>query len=349
MNYTETELISIQDDSSIMENSAPIRMLIACFFSCILGIVLMGITAYYHMMGVFICILICISITTPLLAANKISVETACLAPMLILCFVYTPVSWFTFDGLIGCTPYVSILFFTVITLTYYNRVQVLLLSSYAVLMLGLTIHWLAIWSVEWDTIQIINILVAYALTTTLIVNILEAVKSKNLEANKRIKELSMRDDLTGLLNRRVIKQVFDKLESVFIEEGAEYAAIIIDINEFKSINDLYGHNLGDSVLQNVAACIQKSIRSTDYAFRFGGDEFLVILPHMDKVIINQTCMRIKTALGEIQEYAFLVTASMGCAVRSETSNFTEVMELADQRMYRDKRNQSPSKENPEQ
>lgn len=348
MKYTETEftVTSVQNDSSIMQNSTPIKMLIACFFSCILGIILMAITAHYHLMGVLICILICIFITTPLLAANKISVETACLAPMLLLCFVYTPISWFTFDGLLGCTPYLSILFFTIITLTYYRRIQVLLLSSYTFLMLVLTTHWLATWPGEMDTIQVINILVAYTLTATLIVNILDAVKCKNLEANKRIMDLSMRDDLTGLLNRRVIKQVFDKLESIFIKDGTEYAAILIDIDEFKGINDLYGHNLGDSVLKNVAACIQKSIRSTDYAFRYGGDEFLLVLPNMDKAIVNQTCTRIKTSLCEIKEHDFLVTVSIGCALRSESSTVTEVLELADQRMYQAKRNQN--KENTE-
>lgn len=339
MKHTETEYIIgyKQNESLIMQNSTPVKMLVACFFSCILGIVIMAATAHYHMMALFVCILLCIFITTPLLAAEKISIETACLAPMLLLCFVYTPVSWFTFDGLLGCTPYLSILFFTMITLTYYRRIQVLLISLYAVLMLGLTIYWFATWTGERDEIQVINILVAYIVAATLIVIILEAVKCKNIEANKRIIDISVRDDLTGLLNRRVINQVFEKLESIFIKEGTEYATIMIDIDKFKGINDLYGHNLGDSVIRNVAACIQKNIRATDYAFRFGGDEFLILIPEIDKIIVQQTCTRIETGLREIQEYAFLITVSTGHALRSESSTVTELLELADQRMYQDK------------
>ncbi len=341
MKYT---MNSKQNDNPIMQNSTPIKMLIACFFSCIIGTVLMAITVHYHMMAVFIGILICVFITTPLLAANKISVGAACLVPILLLCFIYTPISWFTFDGLLGCTPYLSILFFAMITLTYYRRGQVLLISSYAVLMLGLTIHWLATPTDERDAVQVINILVAYIVTAALIVGILEAVKCKNLETNRQILDISMRDDLTGLLNRRVINQVCEKLESVFIEEGTEYAMIIIDIDKFKGINDIYGHNLGDSVLRNVAECIQKSIRSTDYAFRFGGDEFLILIPNIDRKIIQQTYTRIEAALCEMKDFVFLITVSMGYALRSEGSTVTELLELADQRMYQAKQNQSKSK-----
>jgi diguanylate cyclase (GGDEF)-like protein len=341
MRYSEAGHIKYKQsddcDSSIMQNSIPIKMLIACLISCILGIVLMSITAHYHMMAVFICIIICVFITNLLVRARKISIEAACLAPILILCFVYTPMSWFTFDGLLGSTPYLSILFLTIIALTHYGRRQVPLISSYAVLMLGLTIHWFATWPGERYNIQTINIFVAYIITAVLIVGILESIKRKNLETNKLITDISIRDDLTGLLNRRGINQIFGKLENDFMKEGIEYAAAILDIDEFKGVNDIYGHNLGDAVLKKVAENIKKSIRSTDYAFRFGGDEFLLLMPNMDEVIVQRTFMRIEIALREIQDYDFMVTVSMGYALRSESSTIDELLELADRRMYRAK------------
>jgi diguanylate cyclase (GGDEF)-like protein len=328
-------------DSPIMQNSIPAKMLIACFLSCIFGIVLMVLLSHYLLMAVFVCILICLCITTPLFAAGKISINVACLAPMVLLCFVYTPLSWFTFDGLLGCTPYLSILFITMITLTYYNKTQILMLAFYGALMLGLTIYWLATSSDAIDMEQIINILAAYVLTATLIVSIIEGVKRRNMEINKQIMDISLRDDLTGLLNRRAIEQILGRLEGAFVNEGAEYAIIMLDVDKFKSINDLFGHNLGDSVLKNIASSIQNSIRSEDYAFRFGGDEFLIILPDVNQETANQICARIETDLREVQGYAFPLTASKGCALRSESESTTEVFDLADQRMYEAKRSQS--------
>ena len=110
MNRSNAKITFRDSDSPIMQNSIPVKMLIACFFSCILGIILMALLARYVMIVAFVCILICICITTSLFAAGKIGINTACLVPMALLCFVYTPLSWFTFDGLLGCTPYISVL-----------------------------------------------------------------------------------------------------------------------------------------------------------------------------------------------------------------------------------------------
>jgi len=76
------------NDSAIIQFSTPVKMLIACIISCILGAVLMGVTSNYLLMAVFLLIMLCVSITTPLILKGKIRIETACIAPMLILCFV---------------------------------------------------------------------------------------------------------------------------------------------------------------------------------------------------------------------------------------------------------------------
>jgi len=258
---------------------------------------------------------------------------------MLLLCFVYTPLSWFTFDGLLGSTPYLSILFATLITLTYYRKIQTALLSSYAALMLGLAIHWLANRpDVRW-TPQVINVLAAYIISATLIVRTTEGVKRKNLEINKHITDISMRDELTGMLNRRASKFVLAQVEKAFTEEGIEYAVMMMDLDQFKNINDLYGHHLGDSALKSLTSCVQKSIRTSDFAFRYGGDEFLLLLPNVDEASTRHICSRIETALHELRGYAFPVSVSLGFALRSESPTQTAALELADQRMYSAKKN----------
>jgi diguanylate cyclase (GGDEF)-like protein len=338
MKDLEAALIPVRIDSPIIQNGIPIRMSIACVLSCILGIVLMAATGYYLLMGTFACILVCSIITALLFNAGKIGITAACLAPMLLLCFVYTPLSWFTFDGLLGPTPYLSILFATLITLTYYRKIQVILHSVYGALMLGLIVHWLATRAPEGNIVQIINILAAYILAVMLTLYMAEGIKRKNYEINKRVADLSMRDDLTGLLNRRVTEQVLNSAEKAFKEQAAEYAIVILDVDEFKGINDRYGHNLGDSALKSLAECIEKNIRSADYAFRIGGDEFMLLLPNINETAVAQVCARIKASLRDIQGFAFPVAVSMGYALRSESPSGSAALELADQRMYVAKR-----------
>ena len=108
--------------NAILQNSVPIKMMLSCVISCVIGIVLMAVISRYWLMAFFISELLCIAITTKLYASGKISIHTACLVPMLLLCFVYTPLSWFSFDGLLGCTLYISILFITVITMLLYRQ-----------------------------------------------------------------------------------------------------------------------------------------------------------------------------------------------------------------------------------
>ena len=317
-----------------MHSSIAVKMFLACCACCVMGIILMAVTAHYLLMATFAAILLCVTVTTWLFTKHKISVEAACLAPMLILCFVYTPLSWFTYNGLMGCTPYLSILFATMITLTYYRKIQALLLTLYGALMLALTAHWLATQLKNYDAAQIFNILIAYGLTSLLILIVLESVKRKNLEINQNVTDLSLHDDLTGLYNRRASEQALGNREQAFVTDGVDYGIVMMDVDKFKSINDLYGHNLGDAVLKSIAGNLRNAIRATDYAFRYGGDEFMLILTNVDTENTSQVCRRIETSLCKAQDFSFTLTVSMGCALRSQCANSMSVVELADQRMY---------------
>lgn len=337
MDQTNPQDRQSQIDISIMQTSIPVKMFIACCLACIIGIVPMAVTGYYLLMALFIGLLLCCLIDLPLVMKRIITVETASLIPMLILCFAYTPISWFTFDGLLGCTPFLSILFSTMIVLTYYRRIQGILLPLYGLLLAGLTVHWFITWPGQRDSVQVLNILIAYIITLTVTVGIAESVKNKNIEINRHITDLSLRDSLTGLLNRRAVEAVLKGSEQEFAANGSQYAVVMMDVDRFKSINDVYGHHMGDSVLQTLAQCIQSMIRAQDYAFRYGGDEFLLVLSNVDDAVSAQIRERIRTALRNVQGYAFRITVSAGCVLRSECANVQEVLVLADQRMYASK------------
>jgi len=148
--------------------------------------------------------------------------------------------------------------------------------------------------------------------------------------------EIAIRDDLTGLYNRRFFEFVLDKYRF----DNEEKGIIFIDLDNFKPINDKFGHDMGDRVLKEVANTLTSSIRASDYAFRIGGDEF-VILANASEDALKVISNRIAKKISEINLNGLKVDCSIGYAhYKSDSSNFDEVVKIADKRMYENKRKQ---------
>ena len=148
--------------------------------------------------------------------------------------------------------------------------------------------------------------------------------------------EIALRDDLTKLYNRRFFEFILDKykIEDKDIEKGI----IFIDLDNFKPINDKYGHHIGDKVLQIVAKTIEDSIRDIDYSFRIGGDEF-VILVFSNKEILKKVANRLCKNINNINIDGIKIGCSIGYAhYPSDSKNFSEVIKIADKRMYENKK-----------
>lgn len=94
-------------------------------------------------------------------------------------------------------------------------------------------------------------------------------------DAERRARNMASLDSLTGLFNRRHFDEEFARL----LEEGTDVSLILIDLDDFKSINDAHGHTVGDEVLKNIASAIRRAVRKDDLPCRVGGDEFAVLLP----------------------------------------------------------------------
>jgi len=108
---------------------------------------------------------------------------------------------------------------------------------------------------------------------------------------NIRIKELETKanlDYLTGIHNRRSVDRALREFFNEFLKNKSKFSVMIIEIDDFKQINDKYGHLVGDKVLINVAYAIKSSIRAKDILGKWGGDEFIVILPNTDKEIADK-------------------------------------------------------------
>lgn len=144
-------------------------------------------------------------------------------------------------------------------------------------------------------------------------------------------------DQLTGLYNKHFL---MDKYEGV--QEGAIVKSLLfIDVDDFKSINDRFGHLAGDKVLRELAACIRGTIRCANDAVRFGGDEFIVVLENTEAEAAYAVAERIRSQASELEFCAdgekFHITLSIGLI--EGVSSLSELIEKADRAMYRSKGN----------
>lgn len=165
-----------------------------------------------------------------------------------------------------------------------------------------------------------------------------------NLRLIEINRELSIRDPLTNLYNRRFLNEYLAKEADRTKRSGAPLSVIMIDLDDFKRLNDRYGHEVGDVALKIVASTIDKQVRKGDIAARYGGEEFLVALPNCTKEDGIKMAERIRVALENAPISSdkggkLYITASIGIATLDECANaeVQELIILADDRMYQAK------------
>ncbi len=153
----------------------------------------------------------------------------------------------------------------------------------------------------------------------------------------KELQERAMYDYLTGLYNRHVLIELLEKEIERVKREGEERVFVVfLDLDNFKKVNDIYGHEKGDEVLKEVAKILRESFRKYDIVSRFGGDEFVALVPTKegDK---DQLLARLVEIERRIEEAFsdFGISISYGIAVApDEGVNVSELINLSDKRMY---------------
>jgi two-component system cell cycle response regulator len=157
--------------------------------------------------------------------------------------------------------------------------------------------------------------------------------------------EMAITDALTGLYNRRYMESHLTALVEQAAARGKPLTALVLDIDYFKSINDTHGHDAGDDVLREFATRIRKSIRGIDLACRFGGEEFVIIMPETDMgvatIVAERLRRRIATEPFSVQQGTnqLEVTISIGIAtLDTADDNAGSILKRADQALYRAKR-----------
>ncbi len=173
--------------------------------------------------------------------------------------------------------------------------------------------------------------------------NKLDVIRKINFMYTKT-KELTITDALTGLHNRRHFENTADRefLRAARYKNPLTFA--VVDIDFFKSINDTYGHLCGDKILKEVAFLINDSFRKTDMVFRYGGEEFVIILTETDEHAAKIPLERLRACI-ENNEFKFKtqtlkVTVSIGYSSRvEEAEDATALFEFADTALYKAKEN----------
>jgi two-component system cell cycle response regulator len=156
--------------------------------------------------------------------------------------------------------------------------------------------------------------------------------------------EMAITDALTGLFNRRYMESHVGTLVEQASTRGKPLTVLVLDIDYFKSINDTYGHDAGDDVLREFAIRIKKSIRGIDLACRYGGEEFVVVMPETDMAVATLVAERLRRRIASepfpIQQgtRTVEVTISIGIAALGRNENAAAVLKRADQALYRAKR-----------
>ena len=149
-------------------------------------------------------------------------------------------------------------------------------------------------------------------------------------------------DFLTGLFNRREYETLIRDL-SYTKHKSLTVSGIMVDINDFKNINDQYGHRIGDEILVHVSKLLKSTIRSQDYVFRIGGDEFVIVLISDMKNVVNEVMNRIEHMIHEFNKkspYDFSISLSLGKGIYDEQTyvDLPSFFEHLDLMMYDDKK-----------
>ena len=155
----------------------------------------------------------------------------------------------------------------------------------------------------------------------------------------KRIQLNAVTDPLTGLYNRRLFAESFEKELNRARRYGLPLGIVILDLHRFKEVNDKYGHPRGDEVLRAAATTLQKALRTSDSAFRIGGDEFALLLPQTDAAQAIALSRRIETVFAETLrplQLSFSVTMDHGVATFPQDGDQSDqLIRVADERLYR--------------
>jgi diguanylate cyclase (GGDEF)-like protein len=189
--------------------------------------------------------------------------------------------------------------------------------------------------AMNWLSLEIsIRLVVTLSLTITF-VNIFS---SELTRIQRKLSELATVDPLTGTYNRRHLEERSDEMIRLRQSKSQSASMLLIDVDHFKGINDKYGHDIGDFVLQELVAKIRVQLRNGDEVFRLGGEEFVILLPSASQGVAVELAEKIRRGVPDIQvQGSDAVTVSIGVAELSHQESASNWLKRCDDALYRAK------------
>lgn len=151
----------------------------------------------------------------------------------------------------------------------------------------------------------------------------------------KRLNKLAVHDSLTGLYNRNTLDALVT--EGLNTDEAPDFTLVMLDLNKFKHVNDTEGHIRGDEILTEVGLAISSVLSANDYACRWGGDEFIIIMQGSDKSAVTELERKLRNIL------KYVISFEMGASFAKTTDTLDSMIKRADENMYAKKRNRRAS------
>jgi diguanylate cyclase (GGDEF)-like protein/PAS domain S-box-containing protein len=153
------------------------------------------------------------------------------------------------------------------------------------------------------------------------------------------LQKIASLDALTQVGNRRHTEERLERQYQEMCVSGAAWGLLFIDIDKFKTVNDQYGHDVGDAILKMVAGTLQSNVRSIDFVGRWGGEEFLVILTNIDRLRLRRVAEKLRALVASAsyqtaENKTVRVTVSIGAAMASVDAGLDAIVKKADQLLY---------------
>ena len=162
--------------------------------------------------------------------------------------------------------------------------------------------------------------------------------------ADSNIEHATREDMLTSLIERRFMAPILQSETQLALKTHEPYSIMMIDVDNFKSVNDIHGHQAGDAVLSSIGRLLKRSLRVTDYAFRFGGEEFMILMPETSLSSAERAAEKLLDTIRKNEVIldngrTLKATISIGLAQFNQDPDYQQVIKVADEKLYVAKHN----------
>lgn len=257
--------------------------------------------------------------------------------------FFYVPLAWLTSPGATSAMPLYALITIVLMTIFSENKKDlffpgIVIVETLVLFQVEIRFPYILV-PFPSDRVRIYDVSLNFFIISVTLVVIIFLINQMYIRKNREVYQLSITDELTGLYNRHYFMNVLKGEINRCNRSGDVFSLIMLDLNDFKSINDAYGHLTGDQVLIKLAEILVKNSRSYDVCGRYGGDEFIIILPNTSVEEAIYYIERVKKEFNSYAEQYKRAKVSIAIGVTSgENKTIREVINIADKRLYRNKK-----------